>query len=130
MKCFSVTTKIVTMNTNEPIETDRLYSFSEAAKLIPSCRKGHINLNTLHRWRLDGRFQAICRTSGRLRYWFLLGSEILKLISDEPIDLSCIDDLRIPKGRPPGGSAAKRREWAKKQLVKMGILPKPQEGGT
>ena len=55
-----------------------VYSFAEAAKLIPSCHGGKtLHLATLHRWRLAGRIKAH-RLPGR--GWAMFGSEILKLL--------------------------------------------------
>lgn len=63
------------MNSND-IDPRQGYSFHEACKMIPSPIGGRINIRTLHRWRAEGRFTAY--RSGR--YWFLLGSELQKLL--------------------------------------------------
>jgi hypothetical protein len=68
----------------KPIEPARLYSFSQARNLIPSPRGGRVDVKTLHRWREAGVFQAVARTVFRRRYWFVLGSEIIRLIEGKP----------------------------------------------
>jgi len=63
------------------IDPRRLYSFSEAARLIPSPRCGtHTAAKTLHHWRQEGLLQAECRQSRGKRYWFIRGAEILRLL--------------------------------------------------
>jgi hypothetical protein len=63
------------------IEPNRLYSFAEAARLIPSPKAGkRTHLATMHRWRKNNRIAAQCRPSGGKRYWFILGSELIRLL--------------------------------------------------
>jgi hypothetical protein len=63
------------------IDPQRLYSFAEAARLIPSPRGGkRTHIKTLHRWREDGQLKAVSRQAERLRYWYVYGAEILRLM--------------------------------------------------
>ncbi len=65
----------------DDVDPARWYCFSEAAALLPSCRKGkRLNVATLHRWRREGRLPAEYRQSGDMRYWFVRGDELMKLI--------------------------------------------------
>jgi hypothetical protein len=64
------------------IDLNRLYSFSEAAKLLPSNQAGkHVHLNSLHRWRREGRLNAVSRPAGKTRWWFVWGSELLRFMA-------------------------------------------------
>lgn len=70
---------------HDPIDPQRLYSFSEIRDLVPSSRKGkRVSFDTLHRWRLDGKFSAVCRPSRGKRFWFAWGSEVMKLLGSGP----------------------------------------------
>lgn len=67
------------------INPDRLYPFAEARNLIPSCYAGRrLSLDTLHRWRERGLFKAEDRRVGGRRYWFVRGSELLRLLGTPP----------------------------------------------
>lgn len=68
------------------IEPGRLYPFSEAAALVPSpCKGKRLHPETLHRWRRRGQLKAECRLSGRKRYWFVYGADLLQAMgSQEP----------------------------------------------
>ena len=97
----------------DPIDPDRLNSFGEAAKLVPSCRGGPTPVKTLHRWRLQGRFAAICRNSGGLRFWFVRGSEVLRLLEgDAPVI-----GARTPR------QLQRASERADKRLRELGVIP-------
>lgn len=63
------------------IEPGRLYSFSEAARLIPSPRGEHTHRKTLHRFRLQGRIAGVPRHVNGLTYWFVYGSELLRFLA-------------------------------------------------
>lgn len=78
----------------ERIEPDRLYSFGDAAALVPSSRRGkNVSPRTLHQWRKAGKFQAHERNG----CWFVWGRELLKLLPGA---------LGAP---PPVVTAARRR---------------------
>lgn len=65
------------------IEPMRLYTFAEAARLVPSVYRGkHVTVATLHRWRRDGKVQAQERTSRGKRCYLILGSELLRAIAE------------------------------------------------
>jgi hypothetical protein len=67
----------------EQLDLDRLYSFSEAARLIPSVRGGSVSPKTLHRWRHEGRLLAVARPVRALVHWFVRGEEIARLAGQE-----------------------------------------------
>lgn len=69
----------------QSINEQELYSFKEAARQIRSPRGGCINIATLWRWHRQGRFAAECRTSGTRNFWFIKGSELLKLLEMERV---------------------------------------------
>ena len=103
------------------IDPGRLYSFSEAARLIPSCRQGkNLSLRTLHRWRTAGRIEAVCRQSGGRRFWFAYGSALLAFLS--------ADQAPEWHGRTP---TERRRaiERATRTLERMGIRVGSDHGG-
>jgi hypothetical protein len=58
---------------------EKLYSFGEAAKLIPSVRGGTLHTKTLHAWRRQGLLTAYRRKLGNVESWFLPESEIIRL---------------------------------------------------
>jgi len=80
----------------EPLE--QLYSFSEAAKLIPSERGGTVSVDTLHRWRKVGLLQAICRHGQKRDSWFLTHSEVLRL-RGEPAEAVVSANVSGPERR-------------------------------
>lgn len=97
----------------DAIDPMRLYAFAEAVRLLPSCRAGaRLNKSTLHRWRLEGRMAAVPRPAGLRTYWFVWGSEL----------------LRLQGGPAPawnGRSPAQRQrgfEAAIKELREMGVV--------
>ncbi len=60
------------------INPQGVYSFAEAARLLPSCQPGKsVHLATLHRWRDQGKIKAH-RSPGR--GWYILGTELLRLL--------------------------------------------------
>lgn len=74
------------LDTSETITPGRLYPLAEAAILLPSCRVGkRVHIRTLHRWRMAGRLQCVERCSGGKTYYFVLGSEILRLLGGEQV---------------------------------------------
>jgi hypothetical protein len=80
------------------IDPERWYSFSEAARLIPSPRGGTVTTDCLRRWQKKGRLQAASRpdTSGRSQ-WFVRGDELARLLEEiEP----------VPVPTPPAAGAA------------------------
>lgn len=67
------------------VEPGRVYSFAEARNLLPSVSLGkRVSLETLHSWRLRGHFEAIPRQVGKRTYWFVAGTELLKLVARRP----------------------------------------------
>jgi hypothetical protein len=77
------------------IDPERLYSFAEAARLLPSCAPGKtVHPDTLHGWRKDGLFSAHPRRVGRRRHWFVMGAELLRLMGFD-----------APPARAVGGGA-------------------------
>jgi hypothetical protein len=61
----------------DEIDPNKLYPFAEAARLLPSCHPGkHVHLQSLHRWRREGRLAAVHRPP----WWFVWGSELLRLM--------------------------------------------------
>jgi hypothetical protein len=65
------------------IEPARLYTFAEAARLVPSLYRGkHVTVKTLHRWRQSGKVQALERSLKGKRCYLIHGSELLKVIAD------------------------------------------------
>ena len=69
----------------QKIDPDKLYSFAEAARLLPSCQAGKtLTVRTLHNWRRRGQLAAQARPSGRLLYWFVWGAELVRLIGGQP----------------------------------------------
>lgn len=88
------------------IEPHRLYSFAEAARLIPSSHAGKtVHIVTLRRWRAQGRFAAICRQAGKRRYWFLPGVVILALSRAQDVEWQG----RTPTERRSAVEAARKR---------------------
>lgn len=60
------------------IDPARLYPFAEAARLLPSNQAGkHCHLQSLHRWRRQGRLAAVRRGP----WWFVWGSELLRFMA-------------------------------------------------
>jgi hypothetical protein len=92
------------------IEPNRLYSFSEAARMIPSSRGGHVSLSTLHSWHAAGVITGVARKVVKNRMWFVRGSELLRLLAGtEPVAIE---------------SPAQRRksdEWADRVLREHGV---------
>lgn len=66
--------------TPQDIDPDRLYPFAEACKLIPSSQGGTINLRTLYRWKNRKVIKAECRKVVTRKFWFLRGSEIIRVL--------------------------------------------------
>lgn len=92
------------------INPQGVYSFSEAAKLLPSCRSGKtMHLATLHRWRQQGRIKAH-RSPGRA--WYVFGSEILKLLH--------ADEMPAWEGRSPA-QRDRGHDAAMAELRSMGL---------
>jgi hypothetical protein len=66
---------------NEPIDATKLYPFAAACRLMPSpLGKKHLSIETLHRWVASGTMQAEFVERGSRRYWFVRGSELLRLM--------------------------------------------------
>ena len=64
------------------IEPTRLYTFAEAAALLPSVYRGkHVSAKTLHRWRQSGKVQALERTQKGRRCYLIRGSELLAVLA-------------------------------------------------
>lgn len=97
------------------IDPRRLYSISEAASLIPSCRKGkRTHPSTLRHWIKRGLLQAVKRVVGPDQcYWFIAGTEILRLA--DPPEEQVQQKQRGPKQREREYQAACRK------LEKKGI---------
>ena len=82
------------------INPDALYSFGQARKFIASSRRTDgVSLNTLHRWRVARRFTAECRVSGKRTWWFIRGSELLKLLETEVVQAEPVLRRRTPAKR-------------------------------
>ena len=100
------------------VDPDKLYAFSEAAKLIPSSRGGHVALKTLHDWRRAGLIRAEVRQLRTLKHWFVRGSEILRISGEgwkwEPVH------LKEPITRTRNQHERAQKE-ALKELRRMGI---------
>jgi excisionase family DNA binding protein len=99
--------------TTEPVDDDRpspmdLISLSEAARRIPSCRRGKkTHLATLYRWISSGRLKAYRRG----RSYFV-----------RPEDLKALYEVvqatgRVPVSPPP----AKVPAWVNKTLKEFGL---------
>lgn len=68
------------MMTDQDIDPNRLYTLREAAALLPSCRGGPVHWQTLRRWHQAGRMACVLRKTGKICYWFVWGSELLRLL--------------------------------------------------
>jgi hypothetical protein len=70
------------MTEHNGIEATRLYTFAEAASLLPSVYRGkHVSIKTLHSWRQRGKVQALERSVKGKRCYLILGSELLKVLA-------------------------------------------------
>lgn len=68
-----------------------LYPLNEVRGLLPSNRGGRpVHLSTLHRWRLGGRLPCVRRSVGGAAFWYVRGSDLLRLYELPP----------EPQGRP------------------------------
>lgn len=76
------------------VESDRLYSFSEACQFIPSSRGGNVNWMTLYRWRRQGLIKAVCRQVGKRKSWFIWGSELQRVLIPSPVAASAAPDVQ------------------------------------
>jgi hypothetical protein len=102
------------------IDPRRLYSFGEARKLIPSPRTGkQTHLQTMHALRRSGRLNCVPRPTGRIRHWFVWGSEILRFIGAD----------KNPPPAPPVSEAQRCRhiEAAQREGRRLGLLPPEPE---
>ncbi len=71
------------MSAHSGIEPDRLYSFAEAARLVPSVYRGkHVTVTTLHRWRREGKLQAQEHTHKGKPCYLVRGNELLRAIAE------------------------------------------------
>lgn len=87
------------------IDPRKLYSFAEAAEMIPSQWGRHLSVTTLHRWRDAGIFKAVERIGPRgHKRFFIWGSELQKLIPVPPAEVDF---------RSPAQSRAKERALEK-----------------
>lgn len=107
---------------DDPIDPDTLYSFSEARRRLRSCRGGSICLRTLHRWRMDKRFEAVCRVSGNGRHWFVWGRELLRLMPVAP----AAREGTPPASAPPRRSRAEQSRVTQRILEEFGLRPKKE----
>lgn len=90
----------VAKNADDEIEVKpkKLYSLTQAARLIPSCQAGKsTHIRTLRTWIAAGILKAVSRQHGKVRHWFVPGSEILRL-TDVPDDFPP-QQTRGPKQR-------------------------------
>src|SRR4051812_25670109 len=88
-----------------PIDEGRLYSFSDAAALIPSPHGGTLDPETLHAMRRRGELAegaVAARRHGSRTYYFLAGAELARLLTGGPPPAA--PDLRA--GRAQGGHEA------------------------
>jgi hypothetical protein len=95
------------------IDPEKQYSFSEVRGLIPSSRGGRVDLKTLHRWRLAGKLNAGYRRVFRRRFWFVMGSELLRFLELEQ---------EPPAPAPPARTAAEHKRaqiWARQDLERF-----------
>lgn len=70
---------------SEEIDPRRLYSVREAAALLPSPRNAAgSHPQTVRRWIAQGWLRAEVRASGRRRFWFVWGAELLRFINATP----------------------------------------------
>lgn len=65
------------------IDPERYYNFAEAATHIPSAIRGTITTHTLRNWALRGLVAYRIRRVASRNYWFVQGSEILKLLAPD-----------------------------------------------
>lgn len=71
-----------TLEKRQGIDPERLYSLSEAAPLIPSARAGKtVTARTLKNWEKLGLITVEKRPVGQLNFWFIRGSEILRVLN-------------------------------------------------
>ncbi len=87
-----------------------VYSFAEAARLLPSGHPGkHVHVATLHRWRARGKIKAH-RSPGAA--WYVFGAELLRLLSAD----------QVPEwtGRTPA-QRNRAYEAAMEDLRRMGV---------
>ena len=67
------------------IEPARLYTIAEAAALLPCRIAGRkVHVDTVHRWRRQGRIACVCRRNtptGKAYAWWVLGAELLRLFA-------------------------------------------------
>ncbi len=105
----------------QAIDPERDYAFREACRMIPSPRGGTISIRTLWRWHGQGLFRAECRTRGRRRFWYLKGSELLKLLELEQVSGPAPAPAPIHRMRTP---AERRRgyERAMQRLREKGVV--------
>ena len=101
------------------IDPRRLYSFAEAATLMPSPHAGRtLSVFTLRRWARSGQLKAQKRRSGKQCYYFAWGCDLLEAMgAQEPPRYA---------GRSPA-ARQKAAEAAMQRLRDMGVL---KEGNT
>ncbi len=98
--------------TIDEIEPGRLYSLSEASKLIPSSRAGKpLARQTLRRWAEEGSIRASPRKVGQKTAWFFWGAEILRFLRAAEAPAW---EGRTPTQRRRADAAAR------KKLIEMG----------
>lgn len=80
----------------DEIDPLKLYPRSFCCRVIPSSHEGKtLNARTWHRWRGEGKFEAV-RVGDR---WFMRGAELLRLVQ-----------FQRPKGPLPRSKARRERE--------------------
>lgn len=95
------------------IDPHKLYPLAEAARLIPSPRPGvSTRPKTLRRWHQEKRIKLVARPAGKLKFWFVFGSELLRFLS--------ADERPEWRGRTPG-KRARDVEAAKRKARQLGL---------
>ncbi len=88
------------------IDPEKMYTFREAARLIPSHRRADGVLpSTLYGWHRSGLLRAVVRPRGSRNLYFLAGRELLRLIHGDCSPVL----LRTPSERQQAAQAARQR---------------------
>ncbi len=124
------------------VESDRLYSLSEAARLIPSTYAGRkLAVGCLYRWHRRGVLPLVLRRTSRNRAWFVLGSDLEALFvrqtsppQEEESDPALVpDDLHAAEVQHRATQATLWRDHGLKTPNLDGTMPefppRPAKGG-
>lgn len=85
------------------IDPEAVYSVAEAAALVPSPRGGNTSLRTMRAWIRNGTVPFLERVSGKRRYLFIRGADLLALLAEREAPRNA------PAPKPKVRSPAQRR---------------------